>query len=63
MSTTTKTKKLIITIEGTDRKRRELERALRTFIDKYDNLKGVYNITVHEENTTVFAHKKVVTEK
>lgn len=48
---TVENKKLIITITGTDRKRRELERALRTFVTEYTGKKGVYNITVHEENT------------
>lgn len=46
-------KTLVIKIHATTRKNRELERAFRTFIEKYKDKRGVYSIEVHEEN--VFA--------
>lgn len=50
-------KKLVIKITGTVRKRKELERAVRTFLEDYEDRKGVYDITVQEENITYFTAK------
>ncbi len=44
-------KVLNIRIRATTRKARDLERALRLFIDNYEDKRGVYEIHVTEENT------------
>lgn len=43
-------KLLAITIEGTPRKRKELERVIRKLLEGYEGKRGVYNITVGEIN-------------
>lgn len=46
-------KKLSIEIEGSDRKRKQFEKDLRTFIMSYKARAGVHGITVREENITI----------
>lgn len=45
-----KVKILEIRIEGTDRKRHDFERAIRLIIKGFSPKKGVYKLTVSEEN-------------
>lgn len=46
-------KQLTITIEGTDRKRKQFEKDLRTFIQSYIARAGVEGIKVEEVNMKV----------
>lgn len=46
-------KELTIIINGTDRKRKEIERVVRQALNDYQNRKGVYDLEIVEVNKKV----------
>lgn len=46
-------KELTIVVEGTDRKRKEIERVIRQTLNDYMNRRGVHDLKILEVNKTV----------